>query len=174
MDRKKFILSSSFFLVGMNFLKASSLILPSDFQLYNTNNLDISFLLKKAADLRKSSFEQKQDKGSMSRRMFFSSPKINTNEIYALYDKVIEIKPFEIRAYNGKRKLMLQDSKTGVDIINMYVQGAELNGGNAIFKERLAKEYLRVLSGNRKILQTLPDSFDNMVIHKVIIAMVMC
>ncbi|WP_025125363.1 hypothetical protein [Myroides odoratimimus] len=161
MDRKKFILSSSFFLLGMNFLKASTLIPSSCFQEPIKGNTNINLLLKKAADLRKSNFVKKQNKGAMSRRMFFSSPINGTNNIYAIYDQILEDSPTEIRAYNGKRKLMLQESESVLDIVNMYLKGVELNSHDALFKDRLAKEYLRVLTGSFKSIKSLPSPLNN-------------
>lgn len=162
MDRKKFIISSSFFLLGVNFLRASSLI-PSDyFQSKNTDTTNISLLLKEAAELRKQSFVKKQNPIAMSRRAFFSSPMATNSStstadtVYAIYDKVLAKNPSEIRAYNGKRKFMLQQSEQLLDVVNMYVDGVQSNPEQALFKERTAKEYLRVLSGSAKQIKNLP------------------
>ncbi|EHO13611.1 hypothetical protein HMPREF9715_01149 [Myroides odoratimimus CIP 101113] len=97
----------------------------------------------------------------MSRRMFFSSPNSGVSNVYTIYDQILEDTPSEIRAYNGKRKLILQEGQDNRKVIEMYRQGAEKLTNHALLKERLAKEYYRVLSGNKSVLKDLPTPYNN-------------
>ncbi|WP_353102239.1 hypothetical protein [Myroides odoratus] len=161
MNRKEFILSSSLFFLGINFLRSSPLLPAVEFQLQNKKKSDVPLLLKKAADLRKKSFVYQQEKVLKSRRSLFFSPTNNANSIYIIYDQILKENPEEIRAYNGKRKFMLQDNRTSLDVLNMYLDGAKINANNSIFLERLAKEYLRILSGSSQQLKKLPSPYND-------------
>ncbi len=72
-----------------------------------------------------------------------------------LYNEVIAIKSDEIRAYDGLRKILLQSKYKELEVLNLYKTGMNQNPNSPIFKERVAKEYLRLGLGNKKFTQQL-------------------
>lgn len=163
MDRKKFLITTSLSILGLNLV--SSKTVTTDFLfIENKSPLDIKLLLKKAADLRKNRLANNSGANTktMSRRSFFfrsNNSNISATSVYRVYDQIIDQNPTEIRAYNGKRKALLQDGANISDVIEMYEEANLNNPNSAEIRERLAKEYYRVLTGNKQALSNLSGSY---------------
>ncbi|UPT69789.1 MAG: hypothetical protein M0D53_11600 [Flavobacterium sp. JAD_PAG50586_2] len=77
------------------------------------------------------------------------------DQAQAIYNQVISIDSNEIRAYDGKRKILLQAKYKELEVLNLYLAGFTLNPENLKFKERIAKEYMRLALGNKKFTQQI-------------------
>lgn len=71
-------------------------------------------------------------------------------EARTIYEQVITINSNEIRAYDGIRKILLQERYKELEVLNLYLNGYNLNPTNVFFKQRIAKEYMRLALGNKK------------------------
>lgn len=78
----------------------------------------------------------------------------------AIYDEVIIISPSEIRAYDGIRKILLKTKYKELEVLQLYLNGMSQNIGNANFKERVAREYMRLSLGNKKFTEQLNENQD--------------
>ena len=72
-----------------------------------------------------------------------------------IYNQIISIDSNEIRAYDGIRKILLQDKYKELEVLNLYLNGFNQNPTNAFFKQRIAKEYMRLALGNKKFKDQL-------------------
>lgn len=129
-NRRKFVQRTSLVLLGSLIpMNTYSNILSTNTVDKKLSTKDLSKRLKAAADLRKN--------GSLGRakRKFF---------------KIIEDYPNSIIAYDGLRKTLLQDKFRELEVLQLYENGLALNPDNKNFKERLAKEYMRLALGNKK------------------------
>lgn len=77
-----------------------------------------------------------------------------------IYDEVILTNPAEIRAYDGIRKILLKTKYKELEVLQLYLNGMAQNIGNANFKERVAREYMRLSLGNKKFTDQLNDNQD--------------
>lgn len=81
------------------------------------------------------------------------------NRAIRLFKSIIRDFPSEIRAYDGLRKTLLMRKHNELEVLKLYKKGFRLNPGNKDFKERLAKEYISISLGNKKVRKQLnnPD-----------------
>ncbi len=125
-NRRKFIQNTSFGFLG-------SLIPFQTFSDSINNELLLSLTLderlKIAADKRKQGY---------------------INKAINKFTKIVEDYPDVIRAYDGLRKSLLQKKYKELKVLQLYETGLINNPGNKDFKERLAKEYMRLILGNKK------------------------
>lgn len=128
-NRRNFISLSSLTFIGFK-------LLPISLHLFSAkkNIISISALLREAAVYRKN--------------------KEYTNALNTYYE-VINLKSDEVRAYDGIRKIYLQSKFKELDVLQLYLDAAINNPGNIIFKERIAKEYMRLALGNKRMTQTI-------------------
>lgn len=164
MNRKKFLLTSSLCFLGFNLLNSKTLTSSNSFYYKSGNTVNIPLLLKKAANLRNDQLVngKRVVSNSLPRRSLFTmNLSSSTSNIYAIYDDILTNNPTEIRAYNGKRKTMLQDNVDIGSIVAMYKLADEDNPNVALIKDRLAKEYYRVLTGNKSALRELDHPYNN-------------
>ncbi|MBW3518529.1 hypothetical protein [Flavobacterium sp. NKUCC04_CG] len=153
MDRKKFLISTSLLLISIKALKAQNLVSES----FLSESLNVTSIqkLKKAAELRKKRLYNRSG-STRTRRSLLSFNTVNVDSITKLYDEVLSQDPSEIRAYNGKRKLLIQEGVSPKQINLLYQQGLLQNPDNPVFKERIAMQYLRLHQGNQKEVSQLP------------------
>lgn len=123
--RRKFLTLSS--------LGVFSIILPN--YLFSrtensTNFFDVNILLKNAKNLRKQG---------------------KNNQAKQIYQQIISQYPNEIRAYDGMRKILLSQKKKEWEVILMFKKALLLNPNNVELKQRLYKEYLNAVLGNKKV-----------------------
>jgi hypothetical protein len=129
-NRRKFVQSTSMVLLGSLIpLNTYSNIISANAVDKKLSSKNLSERLKKASDLRKNG------KIERSKRKFL---------------KIIEDYPYSIIAYDGLRKSLLQDKFQELEVLQLYEKGFALNPDNKDFKERLAKEYMRLILGNKK------------------------
>lgn len=77
------------------------------------------------------------------------------NQAINKFTSIIEDYPEEIRAYDGLRKTLLLRKYNELAVLELYQNGLSLNPNNKNFKERLAKEYMRLALGNKKFTNQL-------------------
>jgi len=128
-NRRDFIWLSSLGLVGLRLFPVASFFSARKEKVNN-----IAEMLKIAATHRKNK---------------------NYHVALLIYNEVINIQSDEIRAYDGIRKVYLQSKYRELDVLQLYIDGEIKNPNNAIFKERIAKEYTRLSLGNKKFSNTL-------------------
>lgn len=73
----------------------------------------------------------------------------------SIYEEVIAENPSEIRAYDGIRKILLQEKHQEKNVLNLYLQGLDKNPEHPLFQQRVANEYKRLALGNKKICKEL-------------------
>ncbi len=135
-SRRKFVSTLFLSTVGLPFLS----------RLYGTeflvNNLspsidptEISKKLKEAADSRKND---------------------NWNLAERIYQEIISVRPDEIRAYDGLKKIIQHNFPNDLQkILEMYLSGLNKNPQNALFNQRVATCYASIAQGNKKVAQKL-------------------
>jgi len=137
-SRRRFIQTSSLGLLGT--------LIP--FQLYGKTIYELppSLLqerLKEAADLRK--------EGRINRA-------INK------FTRITQDYPSDIRGYDGLRKALLQKKYKELEVLQLYEAGFLNNPNNKDFKQRLAKEYMRMILGNTKFTNQY-NSSENLLVR---------
>ncbi|MGI9526104.1 MAG: tetratricopeptide repeat protein [Weeksellaceae bacterium] len=134
-NRRKFIHNSSLGFLSFLIIPIESFSIPLN--LPNTNpNIELAERLFTAA--------QKRKEGRINRAI-------------TLFNKIIEDFPTDIRAYDGLRKTLLQRKYNELNILELYENGLAANPNNKDFKERLAKEYIRIILGNKKFTNEIED-----------------
>lgn len=131
-SRRNFITLSSLSIMGLKLLPLSSIVLTR-----KRNLNDIPTLLREAAVYRKNGLYK---------------------EALNLYEEIIAIRSDEIRAYDGIRKIYLQSKYKELDVLQLYIDGLANNPGNSVFKERIAKEYMRLALGNKRMSQNIGNN----------------
>jgi hypothetical protein len=135
LNRRKFLSTTILSLVGVGLYGSTSLRFDS----FSKNvSLDtIPQLLKKAAIKRKA--------GELL-------------EAKSIYQQIISINVSEIRAFDGLRKTLLLEKFKELEVLQLYNFGLKENPASPIFKERLAKEYMRLALGNKKFANQLDQN----------------
>jgi len=78
-----------------------------------------------------------------------------------IYQEIIAQKPDEIRAYDGLKKVILQQNNNDLQkVLEMYLSGLDKNPQNAAFYERTATQYASIAQGNKKIARRLGNPED--------------
>ena len=131
-DRRNFITKSSLTLLGLGI---SNTLLGQIHSLVNNETTEtIAQKLKKAANRRRNG---------------------QLNQAKNIYNNIIAIDSNEIRAYDGLRKILLQSKYKELEVLQLYNNGLNQNPTSLIFKERVAKEYMRLSLGNKKFTNQL-------------------
>lgn len=87
-------------------------------------------------------------------------------EATAIYNQILAIDSAEIRAYDGKRKILLQERYKELEVLNLYIGAYTLHPTNLKLKERIAKEYMRLALGNKKFKNQLLQDVNEDVLQK--------
>jgi hypothetical protein len=66
------------------------------------------------------------------------------------FTRITEDYPSDIRGYDGLRKTLLQRKYKELEVLQLYETGFANNPESRDFKQRLAKEYMRLILGNTK------------------------
>lgn len=134
-NRRKFISTTTLGVIGFSYARSLA-TMSSLFSQEKTTTADPSILqlLTQASYKRKSGFLE---------------------EARSIYNQVISINSNEIRAYDGIRKILLQDKYKELEVLDLYLNGYNLNPTNVYFKQRIAKEYMRLALGNKKFKEYL-------------------
>lgn len=131
-SRRKFIVSSILSTVGITVF-SSPLSYPVTF-LNSLSNPDIDTLLSQAASAR-------------------SSGNFTLSE--SLYNQVIQLAPYEVRAYFGLRKTFLSQKHKEYNVVRLFEQAVQSNSENVQLICQLAKEYTSIALGNKQVEQML-------------------
>lgn len=83
-----------------------------------------------------------------------------------LYNQVIAMNSNEIRAYDGLRKVLLQSKYKELEVLQIYSTGLNQNPNSLIFRERVAKEYMRLALGNKKFVNQFNSEEDLLELSK--------
>jgi ribosome-binding factor A len=138
-SRRKFVSTLILSSIGVSFVSplfAKNLL----FKPFLAEDIDIPKKLKEAADFRK---------------------KKNFQAAEQIYQEVIAQKPDEIRAYDGLKKVILQQDNNDLQkVLDMYASGLTNNPQNAAFYERTATQYASIAQGNKKIARQLGNPED--------------
>ncbi len=78
----------------------------------------------------------------------------------SIYDDIISTDPEEVRAYDGKRKILLKSKYKELEVAQMYQAALALYPNNNLLKKRVATEYIRLSMGNKKFARQLEISMD--------------
>ncbi|MGC4040407.1 MAG: hypothetical protein QM710_06390 [Flavobacterium sp.] len=135
-NRRKFIATTTLSLIGISL--SNSLFA----QTFDSGN-SVVHSETRAQMLRNAAIKRRNGEFGLAREM---------------YTQIITAYPAEVRAYDGIRKIMLQEKYKELEVFNLYLDGFNRNPGNPIFKERLAKEYMRLALGNKKFSDQLTVS----------------
>lgn len=151
-NRRKFIGTSSMTLVGIAF--TNTLLGQSVSSLIKIVEETIPQKLKRAADLRNNQVA--------SSPVFRNRSGSNRNMEAALdiYNEVIVLDAKEVRAYDGIRKVLLQSKYKELEVLQVFSNYLVVNTVSPIFKERVAKEYMRLALGNKKFANQLNSPND--------------
>lgn len=143
-NRRKFIINSSLTFIGLGI---SNSVLGNIVSFSSSETLveTIAQKLQRAANKRRNG---------------------NFNQAKIIYSDVIAIDSNEIRAYDGIRKILLQNKYKELEVLQLYLTGLNNNPTNAVFKERVAKEYMRLALGNKKFVTQLNNPQDLLVVAK--------
>lgn len=135
MNRRKFVSATTLSFLGIGLSgKIFGFVNPTTTLTLPTANQTVLQLLTQASYKRKSGlFEESR----------------------GIYEQVISINSNEIRAYDGIRKILLQYKYKELEVLNLYLNGYTLNPTNIYFKQRIAKEYMRLALGNKKFKDQL-------------------
>ncbi|WP_447636570.1 hypothetical protein [Flavobacterium microcysteis] len=152
-NRRKFIGTSSMTLVGIAF--TNTLLGQSVSSLIKFTEETIPQKLKRAADLRRNG----QGTSSLALRNRSGSGQ-NLEEALGIYNEVILTDAEEVRAYDGIRKILLQSKYKELEVLQVYSNYLVINTISPIFKERVAKEYMRLALGNKKFANQLNSPED--------------
>ena len=131
-DRRNFITKSSLTLLGLGI--SNTLLGQIHSLVHNETTETITQKLKKAANRRRNG---------------------QLNQAKNIYNNIIAIDSNEIRAYDGLRKILLQTKYKELEVLQLYNNGLNQNPTSLIFKERVAKEYMRLSLGNKKFTNQL-------------------
>lgn len=143
-NRRKFITTSSLGFLSLGLFGKTPINLS--FFLYDKKPVEtIPELLRQAALKRKN--------GELS---------LATN----LYNQVISLNVNEIRAYDGLRKVLLQSKYKELEVLQLYSVGLNQNPSNLVFRERVAKEYMRLALGNKKFVNQFNSQQDLLELSK--------
>jgi len=155
-SRRKFIGNSSLTVLGLAF---TSTILGKSVSQFTPTTIEETILqkLKRASDLRKSTIGNP----SPMNRGAITNPSLD--QARSIYNEVIVMDPNEVRAYDGIRKILLQDKYQEMEVFQLY-QNQNLQ--NPIFTERIAKEYRRIALGNKKLVTELNNPQDLLTLSK--------
>ncbi len=146
LNRRKFIYNSTLGLIGLS--------------------VSNSLLAKTVNFTNKSLFSTTQTILQMLTTASVKRKQGNLIEANAIYDQILNIEPNEIRAYDGKRKILLQEKYKELEVLILYIDGFNLNPTNLKFKERIAKEYMRLALGNKKFKNQLIQEINEDVLQK--------
>jgi hypothetical protein len=73
----------------------------------------------------------------------------------SIYQEIITENPSEIRAYDGLRKILLQQKHQEKKVLDLYLEGLNKNPNHPMFQQRVANEYKRLALGNKKFCKQL-------------------
>lgn len=158
-SRRKFLSASSLTLVGLAF--SNSLLGQSLSPLIVIPVTEtILEKLKRAADIRKNNV------GGVSQGMMARSTNSNSglSDARAIYDEIIILEINEVRAYDGIRKILLQEKFMELEVLQLYLANLSESAINPVFAGRAANEYMRLALGNKKFTQELNSTEDLLVV----------
>jgi len=145
-NRRKFIATSSLGFFSLSIFSNTSLKISS-FLFDNKPTQTIPQLLREAALKRRN--------GELT---------LATN----IYNQVIALDSNEIRAYDGLRKVLLQNKYKELEVLQLYSTALNQNPTNLVLKERVAKEYMRLALGNTKYVNQLNSQEDLLELSKAV------
>ncbi len=148
LSRRRFLNNSTITFFGFTF--TSTIIGRSISLIVTPNEETILEKLKRAADIRKNNFN-----GMMQMMGGGMGSQQNLNGALQIYYEIIGLDVNEVRAYDGIRKILLQDQFRELEVLQLYLTNYNENTINPIFSERIAKEYMRLALGNKKFTQEL-------------------
>ncbi len=73
------------------------------------------------------------------------------NQAIDIYNDIIAANPQEIRAYDGKRTTLLMQKNKEIQVVTMFQNAVSAFPNNPNFKFRLAREYMNLALGNKKL-----------------------
>jgi hypothetical protein len=152
-SRRRFISNGILTIIGLNL--SSSLLAKTVSPVSRFFNNRILSTLTTAAKLRREGVYRYISDYTDPR----NPPRINSELLEAinLYHEVINEDKFEIRAFNGIRKIKNLTNEDPIEVLDLYFRQYQIDTRNPNFKEAIAKEYLRLAIGNTRYARTIED-----------------